>query len=83
MKLNLSKGQVPEEILIKIRRHTAGTDGQRTRSLRCPYCNHRSIIVFEDSTGHVQAKCTKCGKESIYNVKLRTDTCYVMERCYP
>ena len=78
MKLDLSKGQVPKEILIKIRRNTVGTDGLRTRSLRCPYCNHRSIIVFEDSVGHVQTKCTKCGRESIYNVKLRTTGCYVL-----
>ena len=83
MKPDLSKGQVPKEILVKIRRNTAGTDGLRTRSLRCPYCNHRSIIVFEDSIGHVQAKCTKCGKESIYNVKFRTAGCYILESCIP
>ena len=78
MKLDFSKGQVPRESLIKIRRNTAGTDGLHTRSLRCPYCNHRSILVFEDSAGHVQTKCTKCGRESIYNVKLRTAGCYVL-----
>lgn len=83
MKPDLSKGQVPKEILVKIRRNSSGTDGLRTRSLRCPYCNHRSILVFEDSVGHVQVKCTKCGKESIYNVKLRTITCYVVERYFP
>lgn len=83
MKLDLSKGQVSKEILVKIRRNSSGTDGLRTRSLRCPYCNHRSILVFEDSVGHVQVKCTKCGKESIYNVKLRTITCYVVERYFP
>lgn len=71
MKLDLTNGQVSDEILEKIRKNSAGTKSLKTRNLKCPYCNHLSIVVFEDSRGHVQAKCRKCGKESIYNVMLR------------
>lgn len=71
MKLDLTNGQVSDEILEKIRKNSAGTESLKTKNLKCPYCNHLSIVVFEDSRGHVQAKCRKCGKESIYNVMLR------------
>ncbi len=70
MRYDFSKG-LPEPVLAKIRRHSEGTDKLNTRALECHYCQHKSIIVFEDSTGHVQTKCKNCGRESVYNVSLR------------
>ena len=29
---------------------------------------HLSIIVFEDTRGHVQTKCKACGRETVFNV---------------
>jgi len=72
MKLNLSEG-LPENVLEKVRKHSAGTENLKSRTLICHYCEHKGIIVFEDSRGHVQAKCKKCRRESIYNVVLRKD----------
>ena len=34
----------------------------------CPYCNSKSIRVFEDTRGHVQTKCKVCGKETVFDV---------------
>jgi len=70
MNLKVSEG-LPEYVLANIRKHSEGADNLKSRTLKCHYCEHNSIIVFEDSRGHVQAKCKKCGQESIYNVVLR------------
>jgi hypothetical protein len=70
MRLNLADG-LPETVLEKIRRHKAGTEDLKTRALKCHYCEHKAIIVYEDSRGHVQAKCKCCNRESVYNVVLR------------
>jgi len=70
MKLDLTEG-LPEPVLAKIRKHAEGTETQKSRMLTCHYCEHKAIKVFEDSRGHVQAKCKKCGEESIYNVVMR------------
>lgn len=32
------------------------------------YCGHNSIAVFEDTRGHVQAKCKACGRETVFDV---------------
>lgn len=40
----------------------------KPRIVRCPYCRHNSIIVFEDTRGHVQTKCKACGRETVFNV---------------
>lgn len=42
--------------------------GQKMRMVKCPYCNHNSIAVFEDTRGHVQAKCKRCGRETVFDV---------------
>jgi len=79
MKLDLSAG-LPQEVLAKVRRHADGTNGLKTRVLVCHYCEHKAIIVFEDSRGHVKAKCKKCNRESIYNVVLRRNGKVVFRR---
>lgn len=42
--------------------------GQKMRMVKCPYCKHNSIAVFEDTRGHVQAKCKRCGRETVFDV---------------
>ena len=51
--------------------HKHSTDEPRT--VRCPYCCHILIFVFNDTHGHIKSKCKSCGKESIVNV-LSNDT---------
>ena len=67
---------VPAEVLAKIRKHAQGAEGLNTRVQSCHYCGHKTIIIYEDARGHVQAKCKHCGKESLYNVLLRRNRPY-------
>jgi len=57
-----------EEMCQKIIRARAAISSQRQRYLLCPYCNHKSIAVFEDTRGHVEAKCSKCGRVTAFDV---------------
>ena len=41
---------------------------QKQRFLLCPYCKHKAIAVFEDTRGHVEAKCSKCGRTTAFDV---------------
>ena len=50
-----------EEMILKIRRARNAIANQKHRMVKCPYCLHNTIIVFEDTRGHVQAKCNRCG----------------------
>jgi len=68
----LSNG-LSEEVLAKVRKHTSGTEGQKTRMMRCHYCEHKAVKVFEDAKGHIETKCKKCGEIAVYNVVLRRD----------
>ncbi len=52
----------------KIQRARDAIVGQRKRAIKCPYCGHNSIIVFEDTRGHVQTKCKACGQETVFDV---------------
>lgn len=56
------------EMVEKIRKSHDDVEGQSVRSLRCPYCRHCAIKVFDDARGHVQAKCKVCGKETVFDV---------------
>ena len=51
---------------IKLRRRSIVS--QKTRMVKCPYCQHNAIAVFEDTRGHVQAKCKRCGRETVFDV---------------
>ena len=62
---------LPESVLAKIRKHSEGIESLNSRKMPCHYCDHKTIIVYEDSQGHIGAKCKKCGMEGIYNVLLR------------
>ena len=41
---------------------------QKPRYIKCPYCQHNSIVVYEDTRGHVEKKCNKCGKVTVFDV---------------
>ena len=56
------------ELMMKVRRPRAAVASQKQRKIRCPYCHHNTIVVFEDTRGHVQSKCKLCGTETVFDV---------------
>ena len=68
MSRNIRVSEPSAEMQIKIIRAKDAIASQRPRIVRCPYCRHNSIIVFEDTRGHVQTKCKACGRETVFNV---------------
>ena len=77
MSRNIRVTESSAEMQIKIIRAKDAIASQKPRTVRCPYCRHNSIIVFEDTRGHVQTKCKACGRETVFNVlemrRLRTE----------
>ncbi len=57
-----------EELKQKIIRARIAISTQKQRFLLCPYCRHKAIAVFEDTRGHVEAKCSKCGRTTAFDV---------------
>lgn len=57
-----------QELILKVRKARAAVASQKHRIIRCPYCKNKTIVVYEDTRGHVQAKCKHCGSETVYNV---------------
>ena len=68
MSRNIRVSEPSAEMQIKIIRAKDAIASQKPRTVRCPYCRHNSIIVFEDTRGHVQTKCKACGRETVFNV---------------
>ncbi|MDR1892663.1 MAG: hypothetical protein LBQ48_06615 [Oscillospiraceae bacterium] len=66
----VQNGALAPGVLERIKRHSAGTENQKSRLIKCHYCGHNSIRLFEDFRDHVQIKCSACGNESIYNAVL-------------
>lgn len=56
MSRNIRVSEPSAEMQIKIIRAKDAIASQKPRIVRCPYCRHNSIIVFEDTRGHVQTK---------------------------
>lgn len=56
------------EMLEKIVRARTAIASQKERELKCPYCLHNAITVYEDTRGHVETKCKKCGRITVFNV---------------
>lgn len=50
------------ELMAKIRRARDAIAEQKPREVRCPFCGHRLAKIFEDTRGHLETKCSKCGK---------------------
>ena len=68
MKKNIRISEPSEEMMEKIRKARHAIANQKTRMVKCPFCGHNSIAVFEDTRDHVQAKCKRCGQETVFNV---------------
>lgn len=68
MSKNIRITEPSAEMLVKIRMARSAIASQKPRMVKCPYCKHNSIIVFEDTRGHVQAKCKACGRETVFDV---------------
>lgn len=57
------------EILAQIRKSEHDVINIPFRNMFCPYCHHRILVVYNDASGHVQAKCKLCGNETIFDLK--------------
>ncbi len=68
MKKNIRISEPSEEVQSKVRQARIAISTQKCRTIRCPYCHHSTIIVFDDTRGHVQAKCKNCGRETVFDV---------------
>ena len=68
MKKNIRISEPSEEMMEKIRKARHAIANQKTRMVKCPFCGYNSIAVFEDTRGHVQAKCKLCGRETVFDV---------------
>ena len=68
MKRNIRIVEPSPEMQFKIKRARYAISSQKMRTIKCPYCGHNAIHVFEDTRGHVQAKCKQCGRETVFNV---------------
>lgn len=68
MSKNIRITEPSAEMLVKIRMARNAIASQKPRMVKCPYCKHNSIIVFEDTRGHVQAKCKAYGRETVFDV---------------
>ena len=53
MSKNIRITEPSAEMLVKIRMARNAIASQKPRMVKCPYCKHNSIIVFEDTRGHV------------------------------
>ena len=68
MRKNIRVSEPSAEMHMKIQRARHAISSQKMRMVKCPYCGHNSIAVFEDTRGHVQAKCKLCGRETVFDV---------------
>ena len=56
------------EVMAKVIRAREAIASQQHRVIKCPYCKHNAIVVFQDTKGHVQTKCKHCGSEVVFDV---------------
>lgn len=56
------------EMQEKMKKAVRAVRDQKKRVIRCPYCQHSGIVIFEDTRGHIQTKCTCCKKEVVVDV---------------
>lgn len=68
MKKNIRIQEPSQEMQQKIVRARMAIASQKERTIKCPYCLHNAITVYEDTRGHVETKCKKCGRITIFNV---------------
>ena len=65
---NIRVSEPSAEMQMKIQMARHAISSQKMRMVKCQYCHHNLIAVFEDTRGHVQAKCKLCGRETVFDV---------------
>lgn len=68
MSKNIRVTEPSAEMMGKIVRARQAIAAQKPRYIKCPYCQHNAIVVYEDTRGHVETKCKKCGKITVFDV---------------
>lgn len=68
MSKNIRISEPSPEMMGKIIRARQAIAEQKPRFIKCPYCQHNSIVVYEDTRGHVETKCKKCGRVTVFDV---------------
>lgn len=68
MKNNIRITEPSQEMMRKIVQARKAIAEQKARYIKCPYCHHNAIVVYEDTRGHVETKCKKCGKITVFDV---------------
>lgn len=68
MKRNIRVSEPSAEMQKKISRACKAIAQQKKRMVKCPYCQHNAIAVYEDARGHVETKCKKCGRITVIDV---------------
>ena len=68
MSKNIRISEPSPEMMGKIIRARQAIAEQKPRFIKCPYCQHNSLVVYEDTRGHVETKCKKCGKVTVFDV---------------
>lgn len=59
--------ELSDEMKTQIAEAFNAVANQEAHRVKCPYCTHNSIVIFEDTSGHVQAKCKICGNETVFD----------------
>lgn len=68
MRSNIRITEPSQEMMSKIVQARQAIAEQKARYIKCPYCQHNAIAVYEDTRGHVETKCKKCGRITVYDV---------------
>lgn len=76
VKYNRNRFRPPsDEVVKKLILSKEQVEGLKKRPIRCPVCNFRHHDIYEDTVGHVDIKCPKCGYEGTINLAFfRTQT---------
>lgn len=56
------------ETLEKIRLSRIAVEGAPSKDVRCPYCGRLLLRKYPDTTGHIDGKCDKCGKQMVIDL---------------
>ncbi len=56
------------DMMVKIIAAVNAVSNQKERKVRCPVCKHNTIIVYDDTRGHVKTKCKRCNNEVVIDV---------------
>ena len=59
--------EIPEDLSAKLDEALEAIRGQKKRFIKCPFCQRNTIAVFDDARGHVEAKCPRCGRISVFD----------------